>query len=173
MTSAVRRSTVPARSKIKTIRQLKTILARLRRKGERIVFTNGCFDLFHIGHLRYLQRSRRFGDRLVIGINSDRSVKKIKGPLRPLLPQDERAELLAALACVDFVTIFDEPDPLALIKKLRPDVLIKGSDWGKNEIIGRDVVERRGGRVRRVPLIQGVSSTKLIEKILKTSSGRD
>jgi D-beta-D-heptose 7-phosphate kinase/D-beta-D-heptose 1-phosphate adenosyltransferase len=103
----------------------------------------------------------------VVGINSDRSVKKIKGPPRPLLPQAERAELLAALSCVDYVTIFDESDPLAVITALRPDVLIKGSDWGKNEIIGRDVVERRGGQVRRVPLIKGVSTTKLIEKILK------
>jgi len=96
-------------------------------------------------------------------------MRKIKGPLRPLLPQAERAEVLAALSCVDYVTIFDEPDPLAVITALRPDVLVKGSDWGKNKIIGRDVVERRGGRVRRVPLIKGVSTTKLIEKILKTA----
>jgi D-beta-D-heptose 7-phosphate kinase/D-beta-D-heptose 1-phosphate adenosyltransferase len=167
MTRTARRSFTAYRSKVKTIRQLKPILARLRRRGERVVFTNGCFDLLHIGHLRYLQRSRRCGDRLVVGINSDRSVKKIKGPPRPLLPQAERAELLAALSCVDYVTIFDESDPLAVITALRPDVLIKGSDWGKNEIIGRDVVERRGGQVRRVPLIKGVSTTKLIEKILK------
>ncbi len=167
MTRTSSRSFPVYQSKVKTIRQLKTILAGLRRRGERIVFTNGCFDLLHIGHLRYLQRARRCGDRLVVGINSDRSVKKIKGPLRPLLPQAERAEVLAALSCVDYVTIFDEPDPFAVITALKPDVLIKGSDWGKNNIIGRDVVERRGGRVRRVPLIKGVSTTKLIEKIRK------
>lgn len=169
MTRTSRRSFTAYKSKVKTIRQLKPILAGLRKRGRRIVFTNGCFDLLHIGHLRYLERARRHGDRLVVGINSDRSVKKIKGPLRPLLPQAERAEVLAALSCVDYVTIFDEPDPLAVITALRPDVLVKGSDWGKNKIIGRDVVERRGGRVRRVPLIKGVSTTKLIEKILKTA----
>jgi D-beta-D-heptose 7-phosphate kinase/D-beta-D-heptose 1-phosphate adenosyltransferase len=167
MNRAARGSFTAYRSKVKTIRQLKTTLTRLRKRGERIVFTNGCFDLLHIGHLRYLQSARRQGDRLVVAINSDRSVKKIKGPPRPLLPQAERAELLAALSCVDYVTIFDEPDPLAVITALRPDILIKGSDWGKNEIIGRDVVERRGGQVRRVPLVKGVSTTRLIEKILK------
>jgi D-beta-D-heptose 7-phosphate kinase/D-beta-D-heptose 1-phosphate adenosyltransferase len=167
MTRASRRFLSSPRSKVKTVRRLKPILARLRRRGERIVFTNGCFDLLHIGHLRYLQRARRHGDRLVVAINSDRSVREIKGPPRPLLPQAERAELLAALSCVDFVTIFNEPDPLAVIAMLKPDVLIKGSDWGHNKIIGREVVERRGGRVRRVPLVKGVSTTRLIEKILK------
>jgi rfaE bifunctional protein nucleotidyltransferase chain/domain len=156
-------------SKVKTLHQLKPILARLRKRGQRIVFTNGCFDLLHIGHLRYLQRARRCGDRLVVAINSDRSVHKIKGPLRPLLPQADRAELLAALSCVDYVTIFDQPDPLAVITELRPDVLIKGSDWSQNEIIGREVVEARGGRVRRVPLVRGVSTSRLIEKMAKTS----
>ena len=167
MTRTSRRSFTAYKSKVKTIRQLKPLLAGLRRRGRRIIFTNGCFDLLHIGHLRYLERARRCGDILVIGINSDRSVKKIKGPRRPLLPQAERAEVLAALSCVDYVTIFDEPDPLAVITALRPDVLVKGSDWGKNKIIGREVVERRGGQVRRVPLIKGVSTTQLIEKILK------
>jgi len=164
-----RRLSSSSRSKVKTVRQLKPILARLRRRGERIVFTNGCFDLLHIGHLRYLQRARRHGNRLVVAINSDRSVRKIKGPPRPLVPQAERAEVLAALTCVDFVTVFDEPDPLAVITALQPDVLIKGSDWSQNRIIGREVVERRGGRVRRVPLVKGISTTRLIEKIQKTS----
>ena len=165
MTRLSRRLSSSSRSKVKTVRQLKPILARLRRRGERIVFTNGCFDLLHIGHLRYLQRARRHGDRLVVAINSDRSVRKIKGPPRPLLPQAERAEVLAALSSVDYVTVFDEPDPLAVITALQPDVLIKGSDWGQNKIIGREVVERRGGRVRRVPLVKGISTTRLIEKI--------
>ena len=140
MTRFPRRLSSPSRSKVKTVRQLKPILARLRRRGKRIVFTNGCFDLLHIGHLRYLQRARRQGDRLVVAINSDRSVRKIKGPPRPLLPQAERAEVLAALSCVDYVTVFDEPDPLAVITALQPDFLIKGSDWGQNKIIGREVV---------------------------------
>ncbi|MBI3812677.1 MAG: D-glycero-beta-D-manno-heptose 1-phosphate adenylyltransferase [Nitrospirae bacterium] len=167
MTRTSRRSFTAYRSKVKTIRQLKPILSRLRKRSERIVFTNGCFDLLHIGHLRYLQRARRQGDRLVVAINSDRSMKKIKGPLRPLLLQAERAEVLAALSCVDYVTIFNETDPLVVITALQPDVLIKGGDWGKNEIVGRDVVERHGGRVRRVPLVKDVSTTRLIEKILK------
>jgi D-beta-D-heptose 7-phosphate kinase/D-beta-D-heptose 1-phosphate adenosyltransferase len=165
MTRVSRRASSPFRSKVKTVRQLKPILARLRRRGERIVFTNGCFDLLHIGHLRYLQRARRHGDRLVVAVNSDRSVRKIKGPPRPLLPQAERAEVLAALSCVDYVTVFNEPDPLAVITALQPDVLIKGSDWSQNRIIGREVVEGRGGRVRRVPLVKGISTTRLIEKI--------
>ena len=155
------------RPKIKSARKLKPLLARLQRQGHRIVFTNGCFDLIHIGHLRYLQSARRRGDRLVVGINSDRSVRRIKGPLRPLLPQKERAEVLAALECVDFVTIFDETDPLRIITLLQPDVLIKGGDWDRNKIIGRDVVEARGGQVRRVPLVKGISTTRLIEKIRK------
>jgi len=167
MTRTSRRLSSSSRSKVKTVRQLKSILARLRRKGERIVFTNGCFDLLHIGHLRYLQRARRHGDRLVVAINSDRSVRKIKSPPRPLLPQAERAEVLAALSCVDYVTVFNEPDPLAVITALQPDVLIKGSDWGHNKIIGREAVERRGGRVRRVPLVKGISTTRLIEKMRK------
>ena len=157
----------PGRAKIRTARQLKLLLARLQRRGKRIVFTNGCFDLVHIGHLRYLQSARRRGDRLVVGINSDRSVRRIKGPLRPLLPEHERAEVLAAFDCVDFVTIFDEPDPLRIITLLKPDVLIKGGDWDRNRIIGRDVVEARGGQVRRVPLVKGASTTRLIEKIRK------
>lgn len=165
MTGSPRVGSSSFRTKVKTVRQLKRILARLRRRGERIVFTNGCFDLLHIGHLRYLQRARRHGDRLVVGINSDRSVRQIKGPPRPLIPQAERAEVLAALSCVDFVTVFNERDPLAVITALQPDVLIKGSDWGQNKIIGREVVEGRGGRVRRVPLVKGVSTTRLIKKI--------
>jgi rfaE bifunctional protein nucleotidyltransferase chain/domain len=163
------RSSRDYKSKIRTVRQLRPILSRLQRRGRRIVFTNGCFDLLHIGHLRYLQRARGFGDRLVVAINSDASVRKIKGPRRPLLPEAERAEVLAALTCVDYVTIFNQPDPLAIVRALRPDVLIKGSDWGTNRIIGREIVEGRGGRVRRVPLVKGVSTSRLIEKIIRTA----
>ena len=167
MTKASPHSYSAHKKKIKSIRQLRSILNRLRKQKKRIVFTNGCFDLFHIGHLRYLQRARRHGDRLVVGINSDRSVRLVKPAGRPILPQMERAEFLAALSCVDFVTIFDEPDPLRIISSLRPDVLIKGSDWLKDRIIGRDVVEGYGGRVHRVPLLKGHSTTRLIRQILK------
>ena len=138
----------------------------LKRAGKRIVFTNGCFDLLHIGHIRYLKAARAEGDLLVVGVNSDRSVREIKEPGRPVVPENERAEVLASLACVDFVTLFDEPDPLVTIRSLVPDVLVKGADWGEDAIVGRDVVEARGGSVVRIPLTEGASTTRIIEKIL-------
>ncbi len=138
---------------------------RLRRDGRHTVFTNGVFDLLHPGHVRYLQDARREGDALVVGINSDRSVRAIKGPSRPITPERERAEVVAALACVDAVVIFDEDDPHRIISRLQPDVLVKGADWGPDAIIGRDLVESRGGRVVRVPLAEGYSTSAIIEKI--------
>ncbi len=167
MKNAPPRPRRPSGGKLQSRRRLATMLARFRKAGKRVVFTNGVFDLLHIGHLRYLNRARRHGDLLVVGINSDQSARAIKGPLRPLLPAKERAELLAAFSFVDYVTIFDEPDPLRTIEILRPDVLIKGSDWAKNRIIGREVVERQGGRVRRIGLVKGTSTTRLIGKILR------
>ena len=146
---------------------LKKTVKALKDAGKKIVFTNGCFDLLHLGHVRYLEAARAEGDVLVIGVNSDRSVHEIKGPNRPVVPQEERAEVLAALACVDFVTIFDEPDPLETIRTLLPDVLVKGSDWAEDAIVGKDVVEEHGGRVVRVPLTEGASTTKIIEKIME------
>lgn len=146
---------------------LKKTVKALKDAGKKIVFTNGCFDLLHLGHVRYLEAARAEGDVLVIGVNSDRSVHEIKGPNRPVVPQEERAEVLAALACVDFVTIFDEPDPLETIRTLLPDVLVKGSDWAEDAIVGKDVVEEHGGRVVRVPLTKGASTTKIIEKIME------
>ena len=134
----------------------------LKKQGLKIVFTNGCFDLLHIGHIRYLAKAKTKGDILVVGLNSDRSVRKIKGPKRPILPQDQRAEVLASLACVDFITIFDEPDPLALIKTLLPDVLVKGADWGDHAIIGREVVKE----VVRIPMVEGASTSEIIQKIV-------
>lgn len=130
-----------------------------------MVFTNGVFDLLHPGHVRYLQEARALGDALIIAINSDRSVRAIKGPTRPVNPEQERAEVLLALACVDAVTIFDEDTPHAVITRIQPDVLVKGADWGENNIIGRDVVEARGGRVVRVRLAEGHSTTDLISRI--------
>ncbi len=138
----------------------------LKRAGKTIVFTNGCFDLLHIGHIRYLKSAKAEGDVLLVGLNSDRSVRQIKGPARPIVSENERAEILASLACVDFVTFFDEPDPLATIQVLMPDVLVKGADWEKDAIVGKDVVEANGGRVVRIPVTEGASTSRIIEKIL-------
>ena len=150
---------------------LKDKVQVLKKAGRKIVFTNGCFDFLHIGHVRYLKAARAEGDLLVVGVNSDRSVHKIKGPRRPVVPENERAEVLASLACVDFVTLFDEPDPLVTIRLLMPDVLVKGADWEEDTIVGRDVVEANGGRVVRIPLTEGASTTRIIEKILANYRG--
>ena len=137
---------------------------RVRAIGGTVVFTNGVFDLLHPGHVRYLQGARALGDALIVGVNSDRSVRAIKGPERPINPEAERAEVLQALAAVDAVVIFDENTPLALITRIQPDVLAKGADWGPDNIVGRDVVEARGGRVARVELSPGYSTTDLIAR---------
>jgi D-beta-D-heptose 7-phosphate kinase/D-beta-D-heptose 1-phosphate adenosyltransferase len=138
---------------------------RWRAEGRRVVFTNGVFDLLHPGHVRYLQAARRLGDVLIVGLNSDRSVRANKGHGRPITPEAERAEIVAALACVDAVTVFDEETPHAIIAAVQPDVLVKGADWAENAIVGRDIVEARGGRVVRMPVEQGHSTTSIIEKI--------
>jgi D-beta-D-heptose 7-phosphate kinase/D-beta-D-heptose 1-phosphate adenosyltransferase len=138
---------------------------RLREAGQTVVFTNGVFDLLHVGHLRYLQRARAYGGALIVGLNSDRPVRLNKGPDRPVTPEDERAELLAALTCVDGVVMFDEPTPHELIVALQPDILVKGADWAEDAIVGRDIVEGRGGRVVRVALEPGHSTSALIDKI--------
>jgi rfaE bifunctional protein nucleotidyltransferase chain/domain len=153
--------------KIKNLSQMKNILARLKARRKKIVFTNGCFDILHVGHVRYLRKAKSLGDILIIGLNTDRSVKTSKGDKRPMVPEKERAEVLSALEFVDFVVFFGEPDPLRLIEALKPDVLVKGADWSKDKIVGRETVEKRGGRVVRVPLVPGASSTGLIEKIKK------
>ena len=137
----------------------------VRRRGGVVVFTNGVFDLVHPGHVRYLQEARALGDALIVAINSDRSVRGNKGPGRPVNPESERAELLRALACVDVVTIFDEATPQAIVSRLQPDILVKGADWGADEIVGRDVVEARGGRVVRLRLTEGFSTSQLIERV--------
>jgi D-beta-D-heptose 7-phosphate kinase/D-beta-D-heptose 1-phosphate adenosyltransferase len=127
--------------------------------------TNGCFDLLHAGHVRLLERARRLGDVLIVGLNSDRSVRAIKGPGRPVVPQADRAVVLAALASVDYVTVFDAPSPQRLVERLRPDVLVKGADWPRGAIIGREVIRRSGGRIVRVPLVGGRSTSRLIARI--------
>ncbi len=155
-------------NKIKNVQELRPLLEILRAAGKKIVFTNGCFDIIHTGHTRYLATARSFGDVLIVAANSDSSVRVIKGEKRPINPQAERAEVLAALESVDFVTIFDEPDPYRVIAELQPDVLVKGGDWPIEKIIGRDIVEARGGRVINVPYVEGSSTTGIIEKIVKT-----
>ena len=137
----------------------------LRHDGKTVVFINGVFDLLHLGHIRYLQDARREGDALVVALNSDRSVRAIKGPARPINTERERAEVVAALGCVDAVVVFDEDDPQQVITRLQPDVLVKGADWPADRIIGRETVEARGGRVVRIPLAEGYSTSAIIEKI--------
>jgi rfaE bifunctional protein nucleotidyltransferase chain/domain len=144
-----------------------TWLDRVKAGGGRVVFTNGVFDLLHPGHVRYLRRARALGDALVVGVNTDRSVRAIKGETRPVTPEGERAEILAALACVDVVVLFDEETPYELIRRVQPDVLVKGADWSEASMIGRDIVEARGGRVIRIPFETGYSTTSIIEKIGK------
>ena len=142
------------------------IVSRLRGEGKRIVFTNGVFDLLHPGHVRYLQDARSMGDVLIVGVNSDRSARaQGKAPDRPINSEAERCEVLAALASVDVVVVFDEATPHEIIKAIQPDILVKGADWGENEIVGRDIVEGRGGKVVRIKLAEGYSTTRLIEKI--------
>jgi D-glycero-beta-D-manno-heptose 1-phosphate adenylyltransferase len=137
-----------------------------RDRGRRVVFTNGVFDLLHPGHIRYLQAARDCGDVLIVAVNSDRSARLLaKGPDRPIVPEAERAELLGGLAMVDAVTIFDEPTPLEVVRAVQPDVLVKGADWAVGTIVGADIVEARGGRVERITLAEGYSTSSLLEKI--------
>jgi D-beta-D-heptose 7-phosphate kinase/D-beta-D-heptose 1-phosphate adenosyltransferase len=136
-----------------------------RRAGRRVVFTNGVFDLLHPGHVRYLQAARREGDLLIVAVNSDRSVRANKGPTRPVTPEGERAEILSALACVDAVVIFDQETPADIIRRVQPDVLVKGADWAADAIVGRDTVEARGGRVVRIDVEPGWSTSKIIDRI--------
>jgi D-beta-D-heptose 7-phosphate kinase/D-beta-D-heptose 1-phosphate adenosyltransferase len=152
-----------------TIEDAAHFAASVRARGGKVVFTNGVFDILHPGHIRYLQEARRLGDALIIGINSDRSVRANKGPERPITPEAERAEVLLALEGVDAVAVFDEETPAEIIKRIEPDVLVKGADWGPDNIVGRDTVESRGGRVVRMELSPGYSTTELIRKIRASS----
>ena len=151
--------------KVLSIAEAVALVEHLRYTGKEVVFTNGVFDLLHPGHVRYLQEARGQGDAMVVAVNSDRSVRANKGPTRPITPEGERAEVLAALACVDAVVVFDEDDPQQIIGRLQPDVLVKGADWAESAIIGRETVELRGGRVVRVPLAEGYSTSAIIRKI--------
>jgi D-beta-D-heptose 7-phosphate kinase/D-beta-D-heptose 1-phosphate adenosyltransferase len=150
---------------VMSLREATAFAAGLRESGRTVVFTNGVFDLLHPGHIRYLQQARRLGDALVVGVNADESVRRNKGPERPITPQDERAEVLAALECVDAVVIFAEDTPADIIRLVQPDILVKGADWPPDQIVGRDTVESRGGRVVLVPVEAGHSTTSIVERI--------
>ena len=153
-----------------TLAEAEALLGRLRQAGKSIVFTNGVYDLIHPGHVRYLRAARALGDTLIVGVNSDRSVRAGKGPLRPIIPEAERAEVIAALDCVDAAVVFDQDTPHEIISRIQPDVLVKGADWAEDAIVGRDVVEARGGRVVRMPIEQGFSTTMLVERIRRRHS---
>jgi len=154
-------------TKILQLNDLVKELSVIRQSGKRLVFTNGCFDILHAGHVRYLAAARAAGDVLVVGLNSDESVKTIKDDRRPIMTQDQRAEILAGLGCVDYITVFNEPDPLALITAINPDVLVKGADWSEADIIGADVVKASGGKVVRVSVVPDISTSMIIERIVK------
>jgi rfaE bifunctional protein nucleotidyltransferase chain/domain len=156
------------RQKIKTLQEAKAEIDRLKAIGKKIVFTNGCFDILHVGHSRYLYYAKGMGDYLMVAVNSDRSVKAIKGPDRPVNNQSDRAEMLAALGCIDCVIIFDEETPLDAIKSLMPDILVKGGDWRVDDIVGSDVVAAAGGIVKSIPFVEGFSTTGIINKIENT-----
>ena len=160
-------------NKIRSKAELKAVIDRLKREGKKVIFTNGCFDILHAGHTRYLSEARKLGDVLVLALNSDRSVRALKGEMRPIVPEAERAEVLAALSSVDYVTVFDEMTPLALIEFLRPDVIVKGGDWAEKDIVGADAVRTWGGQVAVMPELEGASTTNIIEKILQVCSTRE
>ena len=155
-------------TKIKKIAALVRIVSGLKRRGKRIVFTNGCFDILHFGHVQYLQRAKQCGDILVVGLNSDASVRRLKGRGRPIIKEGDRSRVLAALTCVDYVVAFNEDTPYAVIQKIRPDILVKGADWNKKKIVGADVVTGYGGKVATISFIKGRSTTSIINKIANT-----
>src|SRR3989344_5252146 len=155
------------KKKVVSISRLKIILRPQRALGKTVVFTNGCFDIIHAGHVRYLNKAKSLGDVLVVGLNSDSSVKNIKGEKRPIVPQRERAEVLSGLEAVDYVVFFNEPTPIRLIKAVLPDILVKGADWASHAIVGADVVKAAGGKIARVKLVKGRSTTNIIKKILE------
>jgi len=153
------------RDKIKDLQELKKAIEFHRKKDKKIVFTNGCYDLIHIGHVRCFREGKRLGDILIVALNSDRSVRSIKDPPRPIISQEERAEIVSSLESVDYVTIFDQDDPRDIIASVKPDILVKGGDWNLNTIVGREIVESYGGKVFALPLVKGVSTTQIIKTI--------
>jgi len=156
----------PLKQKMKTLPELQNCISRHRLQGQRTVFTNGCFDLLHVGHIKLLQEAKNLGDILIVAINDDASVKRLKGPSRPCMTQDERAQVLSALNCVDYVVIFSEDTPKKLIESLQPEVLVKGADYRKNQVVGREIVEGYGGTVKLVNLEKNISTSDIIAKIV-------
>lgn len=156
--------------KVKSLTGVVRTVRKAQAAGQRVVFTNGCFDLLHRGHIRYLEQARSLGDLLVVALNSDASVRRLKGKIRPVVPEAERAEVLAALAAVDLVMIFDELDPARVIRAVRPDVLVKGGDWPVDRIVGADFVQSAGGTVRSLPYVEGMSTSALIRRITEIAS---
>lgn len=152
--------------KIVVFPKLRTVVSKLKAKNKKIVFTNGCFDLIHAGHVKYLEKAKSFGDILIVGINSDSSMKKIKGSKRPIIAQGDRARIIAGLESVDYVSIFDETTPLRLIKAVKPDILVKGADWNLNKIVGADYIKSYGGKAVSIPLVKGRSTSDMIRKIV-------
>ncbi|MFH0754912.1 MAG: D-glycero-beta-D-manno-heptose 1-phosphate adenylyltransferase [Candidatus Omnitrophota bacterium] len=159
-------------TKIVKLPVLKRKIAAMRRQGCNIAFTNGCFDILHYGHVSYLEAASKKGRVLIVGVNSDASVRGLKGPMRPIVPQDQRAAVLAGLACVDFVVLFDESTPYELIKSLKPDVLVKGADWKGRDVAGSDVVKENGGRVEFITFVERLSTTNIVEKIRQQCAGK-
>lgn len=155
-----------AKEKIKDIEEITTIVEHLKKEGKIIVFTNGCFDILHSGHIQYLYDAKRLGDILIIGLNSDSSIKRIKGEKRPIINEWERAYILSALEMVDFIVIFDEDTPYELIKAIKPNILVKGGDWDIEKIVGRDIVESYGGKVLNIPFVEGKSTTNIIQRVI-------
>jgi rfaE bifunctional protein nucleotidyltransferase chain/domain len=162
---------MPIVDKILKRGELKRKLDALRKQGKTIVFTNGCFDILHVGHTRYLKEAKKEGDILVLAINSDSSVRAIKGDKRPLIPQEERSEIMASLESVDYVTIFSELTPFALIEYIKPDIIVKGGDWQEDQVVGRESVKKWGGKVSIIPETKGASTTSIVRKIMKTYGG--
>lgn len=158
------------KDKIKDLNALKELVLKHKQEGKKIVFTNGCYDILHIGHIHCFQESKKLGDILIVAVNSDRSVRVLKGPSRPIVPEEERAELIAAMESVDYVTIFDQEDPLEIISAVKPDILVKGGDWSIETIVGRELVESYGGTVMTLPMVPGISTSEIIEKIVSHTS---
>ncbi len=162
-----------AATKIKSLPAVIRAVRQAQAAGRRVVFTNGCFDLLHRGHTRYLEQARALGDLLVVAVNSDASVRQLKGASRPVVPDGERAEVLAALASVDLVLLFDELDPGRVIRSVRPDVLVKGGDWPVDRIVGSDFVRSMGGKVRSLPYVKGASTSELIRRVVSETVGSE
>lgn len=158
------------KDKIKDLKPLAELVLQHKNEGRKIVFTNGCYDILHVGHIHCFRQSKRLGDILIVAVNSDRSVGVLKGPSRPIVPEGERAELIAAMESVDYVTIFDQEDPLEVIAAVKPDILVKGGDWSIETIVGREFVESYGGRVMTLPTVPGISTSGIIDKIVSHTS---